>query len=667
MNTSRRGPIDPRLSVAVIGLLMAAVLFVGSAFAAAPTGQGASRTSQAANRQAPNAPEALVVVSPSNMDGWATTNGHCNGGTSTGSVGFVPGPGTPHLGIGSFQFTTGTDGDSFPNIRNANYHGIRLDQINAFSYSTYVQAPITNTGQAPYIILNIDNNGDNTVDDQLFFEPAYQTGTYSGATVPNQCPGNPLCVALNTWQTWDARLGGWWTVANGGPPLVTLQSYAAANPNARIINTGTGLGGLRFVAGCGGSTWANFVGNLDNVSFGYGPAPTPTNTAIPSATNTAAPSSTNTAIPTSTDTAAPTSTATETAVPPSATETGTPTELPSATATETETGTATAFVPSATATETATETPFIPGPNAPEGGGPPSDFTTYDMEPDAATATTTSTSTSTTVPSTTSTTEPSSTTVPSSTSTTVPSATRTNTAVVSSTVTPNATATACAIKFADVPPVGEGSTFYGFVRCLACRHIVSGYPCGAPGEPCNDDDDPYYRPGANVSRGQLSKIVANSAGLNDAIAEGQQQFADVEPGDPFYLFVERLAETGAIAGYPCGEFGPSEPCDDLNRPYFRPNSPATRGQISKIVSIAAGFDEDVPAEQQTFTDVPTDSPFWVYIERLAAREIISGYGEANKCPTGTPCFRYNDLTSRGQMAKIAANAFFPNCQTPARR
>jgi hypothetical protein len=104
----------------------------------------------------------------------------------------------------------------------------------------------------------------------------------------------------------------------------------------------------------------------------------------------------------------------------------------------------------------------------------------------------------------------------------------------------------------------------------------------------------------------------------------------------------------------------------LNRPYFRPSNAATRGQISKIVSIAAGYEEEVPANRQTFTDVPSNSPFWVYIERLASRGIISGYGEANKCPSGTPCFRYNDLTSRGQMAKIAANAFFPNCQTPAR-
>jgi hypothetical protein len=232
------------------------------------------------------------------------------------------------------------------------------------------------------------------------------------------------------------------------------------------------------------------------------------------------------------------------------------------------------------------------------------------------------------------------------------------------TPTPIVVPTACPIQFADVPPTGEGSTFYSYVRCLACRQIVSGYPCGEPGENCNGSNQPFYRPGANVTRGQLSKIIANAAGLDDPVAPDQQQFADVEPGDPFYIYVERLAQTGAVEGYPCG--GAGEPCTSLNRPYFRTSNPATRGQISKIVSIAAGYNEDVPEDQQTFTDVPSDSPFWVYIERLSSREIISGYGEASKCPSGTPCFRYNDYTSRGQMAKIAANGFFPDCDTPAR-
>jgi hypothetical protein len=92
----------------------------------------------------------------------------------------------------------------------------------------------------------------------LFFEPVYQTGTYAGEPVPNQ--GAPV---LNTWQTWNARVGGWWTLSSGtfGPPLTTLEKYGASNPTATILN-------LRVATGCGGAAWANFQGNVDNVTFG---------------------------------------------------------------------------------------------------------------------------------------------------------------------------------------------------------------------------------------------------------------------------------------------------------------------------------------------------------------------------------------------------------------
>jgi hypothetical protein len=39
------------------------------------------------------------------------------------------------------------------------------------------------------------------------------------------------------------------------------------------------------------------------------------------------------------------------------------------------------------------------------------------------------------------------------------------------TSTPSGTPTACRLTFTDVP---SGQTFYNFVRCLACRGLVSG-------------------------------------------------------------------------------------------------------------------------------------------------------------------------------------------------
>ena len=241
----------------------------------------------------------------------------------------------------------------------------------------------------------------------------------------------------------------------------------------------------------------------------------------------------------------------------------------------------------------------------------------------------------------------------------------TSTAIAGSSATavPSATAGTCAIRFADVPASGPGSTFYSFVRCLACRNIISGYQCGGAGEPCNGGNDPYFRPGLNVTRGQISKMVALAANL--AGPTGNQIFEDVKPGSTFYDPIQQLASRGYIGGYPCGRVE-SEPCEAGDRSYFRPGVNTTRGQLSKIVSETARF-VDAPGTQK-FADVPEESPFFTWINRLANRGVISGYtcgGPGEACDAQSrPYFRPNDYVTRGQTAKIVANTFYPNCQTP---
>jgi hypothetical protein len=210
------------------------------------------------------------------------------------------------------------------------------------------------------------------------------------------------------------------------------------------------------------------------------------------------------------------------------------------------------------------------------------------------------------------------------------------------------TSTVCPIQYSDVP---VGSTFYPFIRCLACRGIINGYADGT------------FRPNNNVTRGQLSKIVSNSAGFSDP--QPNQMFEDVPVGSTFQVYIGRLASRGYISGYACS--GQAEPCvPPGNRPYFRPNNNATRGQISKIVSNAAGFSE--PHTDQTFQDVPPGSTFYDFIERLASRGVMGGYpcGNPEPCvpPEDRPYFRPNNNATRGQTSKIVANTFFPGCQTP---
>jgi hypothetical protein len=218
---------------------------------------------------------------------------------------------------------------------------------------------------------------------------------------------------------------------------------------------------------------------------------------------------------------------------------------------------------------------------------------------------------------------------------------------------PASTPTVCPLQFTDVPP---GSTFYPFVHCMVCLGIINGYPDGT------------FRPNNNVTRGQLSKIVSNSAGFNDQPVG--QQFQDVSLGSTFYVYIYRLVNRGYINGYPCGTV-PNEPCvPPGNLPYFRPNANATRGQISKIDANAANFN-DQPVGQQ-FQDVPVGSTFYTYTYRLVSREVMSGYpcgtapNEPCVPPANLPYFRPNNNATRGQTSKIVANTFFPGCNSPGR-
>lgn len=198
--------------------------------------------------------------------------------------------------------------------------------------------------------------------------------------------------------------------------------------------------------------------------------------------------------------------------------------------------------------------------------------------------------------------------------------------------------------FADVAP---SNTFYPYIVCLADRSVLGGYPDGT------------FRPGNQVTRGQLAKIIANSAGFNETPTG--QTFADVAPGSTFYDYVERIASRGIIGGYPCG--GPGEPCTTGNKPYFRPGDNASRGQIAKIVAGAANL-TGTPT-RQTFADVPTNHTFYSFVEQLSANGAMSGYacgGTGEACDSqNRPYFRPNVKTTRGQIAKIVSMSFFPEC------
>lgn len=239
-----------------------------------------------------------IVVSPAMLNGWTILNFDNSAATDTAAPTpdgttsfFASGPGMPPLGTGSLHQKIGPDGNDATRALTSQFNGLSLSAITGLSYSTYVSMNVG--GQATYLQLRIDRDGDGDQDDRLFFEPVYQNGTYSQVgystdVIPNQCGMVALCVTIGNWQTWNALVGGWWSENDsaGGPPLTTLDDYFTQYPGAKLITTSPAI---RVQAGGGAGAWDNFMGAADNftiataaetTTFNFEPAPEPGTLAV---------------------------------------------------------------------------------------------------------------------------------------------------------------------------------------------------------------------------------------------------------------------------------------------------------------------------------------------------------------------------------------------------
>ena len=116
---------------------------------------------------------------------------------------------------------------------------------------------------------------------------------------------------------------------------------------------------------------------------------------------------------------------------------------------------------------------------------------------------------------------------------------------------------------------------------FACHTVViSGYIDGT------------FRPGSDVTRGQLCKIVVLAEGWQVECPE-VGHFVDVPAGSAFYCYIETAYNMGIISGYADGT--------------FRPGNNAVRGQLSKIVyeAITASQSSSSPEDK---TDATPEEP-----------------------------------------------------------
>ena len=114
---------------------------------------------------------------------------------------------------------------------------------------------------------------------------------------------------------------------------------------------------------------------------------------------------------------------------------------------------------------------------------------------------------------------------------------------------------------------------------------------------------------------------------------GAPHFTDVPSINPFYAYIETAYNHGVISGYADGT--------------FRPGSNVTRAQLSKMVVLARGWNLACPPTAH-FSDVPTDSPYFCFVETAFNHGIISGYAD------GT--FHPGNNATRGQISKIVYTA-----------
>jgi len=175
-------------------------------------------------------------------------------------------------------------------------------------------------------------------------------------------------------------------------------------------------------------------------------------------------------------------------------------------------------------------------------------------------------------------------------------------------------------NFDDVDP---GDLFYLEIGKISARGITVG--CTATS----------YCPEEVVTRQTMAAFIMRALGEFDPPDPGMQRFADVPPSNPFFRFIDRLAELNITLGCGGGNYCPADPVN--------------RQQMAALLLRAIGeFDPPTPP-QQRFADVTPANVFYNFVDRLAVLGITQGCAPNLYCPL--------DPVTRRQMAAFLVRTF----------
>jgi len=193
--------------------------------------------------------------------------------------------------------------------------------------------------------------------------------------------------------------------------------------------------------------------------------------------------------------------------------------------------------------------------------------------------------------------------------------------------------------FPDVPSTGlapggtAGHWAFAEIEAAHAAGIVFGFPDGS------------YRPALAVDRAAMAAYIARAmAGGEASVPTGTAvaTFADVPLGHWAFDYVEYLAASNVVEGYPDGA--------------YHPEIVVSRGQMAIFIARAivdppgeAGLAGYMPSLIPSFPDVRPGQSYWRHVEYLQEQGVVYGYPDGRYQP--------EYVVSRGLMAIYVARAF----------